>query len=765
MKSLLYFILGTIMLLPVSLFANQSARVNTQLVNGRVVDKESNEPMPYVNIFVENSSVGTTTDEDGSFVLEINLSDPAVVSVKSLGYKTLRQTLSTESAKSPIVLKLEEDILSVDEVVVSANRNEISRKMAPTVVNVISAKQFEAVGACDLSQSLSYKSGVRVENNCQNCGFPQVRINGLEGPYTQILIDSRPIVSALSGVYGLEQMPVNMIERVEVLRGGGSALFGANAIAGVVNIITKDPVKNYVSLSTELRSTDNGAMQETVNANASLVGKDNRSGITLFQSYRNREQYDRDGDGYSEMSKLNGHTLGLQAFYRPTLTSKLSLQYHSTHEFRRGGNAFDLRPHEADIAEQTDHTINSGGLNYDIFINSYKHKLSVYGSMQSIKRDSYYGAGQDLNAYGRSSDLTWMAGVQGVNNLDRLLFSPATMTYGLEFSSNSLHDIMLSYDRDLKQDVRIGSAFYQNEWSGRYLKLLVGGRLDKHNLIDHLIFSPRVNLLYSPTEWMRYRASYSTGFRAPQAYDEDLHVAAVGGEAAVIQLADNLKEERSTSYSASADFDFKMGDVDVTFLAEGFYTDLSNVFYLESLGSSGDGTLIFERRNGKGARVAGVNFDLGMAYRRWIQLQLSYTWQKSQYKEALKWSDDPEVEAIKNMVRTPNSYGSFTLTSTPIKQTSIALSGVYTGRMYVPHFAGYIDQDRMEYTKSFFDMNLKVSYEFKLKGGLSAQLSTGVQNIFDSFQKDLDKGEDRDSKYFYGPTAPRSYVVGLKLTL
>ena len=104
-----------------------------------------------------------------------------------------------------------------DEVVVSANRNEVSRKAAPVVVNVMSAKLFEMVNSTDLAKTLNYQSGLRVENNCQNCGFPQVRINGLEGPYSQILINSRPVISALSGVYGLEQIPVNMIERV---RGG-----------------------------------------------------------------------------------------------------------------------------------------------------------------------------------------------------------------------------------------------------------------------------------------------------------------------------------------------------------------------------------------------------------------------------------------------------------------------------------------------------------------------------------------------------------------
>ena len=105
-------------------------------------------------------------------------------------------------------------------------------------------KLFESTHATCLAQGLSFQPGVRVEDNCQNCGFTQVRINGLDGHYSQILMDSRPIFSALTGMYGLEQIPANMIERVEVVRRGGSALFGASAIGGTINIITKEPTRN-----------------------------------------------------------------------------------------------------------------------------------------------------------------------------------------------------------------------------------------------------------------------------------------------------------------------------------------------------------------------------------------------------------------------------------------------------------------------------------------------------------------------------------------
>ena len=116
-------------------------------------------------------------------------------------------------------------------------------------MNITSGKLFSAVGSSTLSESMNFTPGLRIENNCGNCAVTQLRINGLEGHYSQILLDSRPIFSSLATVYGLDQLPVSMIERVEVVRGGGSALYGANAIGGVVNIITKEPLYNTLNVS------------------------------------------------------------------------------------------------------------------------------------------------------------------------------------------------------------------------------------------------------------------------------------------------------------------------------------------------------------------------------------------------------------------------------------------------------------------------------------------------------------------------------------
>lgn len=734
------------------------------IISGYVIEKETEENIPFATIQIVGRSGGIVSDEKGQFEFRNLPAGKYTLRVQAMGYKPLEKTISVGNTRMPdIYFLLEEESFMTDEVVVSANRNEVNRKMAPVVVNVMSAKLFETVNSTDLAKTLNFQSGLRVENNCQNCGFPQVRINGLEGPYSQILINSRPIISALSGVYGLEQIPVNMIERVEIVRGGGSALFGANAVGGTINIITKDPISNSFQVATTLSNMNGKSWEQYMGGNASLVAKDNSYGIALYETYRNRNPYDADSDGFSELGKLNMNTFGMRAYYRANPFSRINLEYHTTNEFRRGGNNFNLQPHEADITEQTRHIINSGGMSYDRYWEE-KHKLSVYGSIQHTDRASYYGAQRDPNAYGKTNDLTWVVGGMYVGNMDRCLFAPATFTGGVEYQDNSLHDVMTGYHRDMKQDVKIAGGFVQNEWRMKQLTLLVGARLDKHNLIDNLIFSPRVNFLYHPADNLQARLTYSTGFRAPQAYDEDLHVTAVGGEGVQIKLADNLREERSNSFSGSVDWTLPMGHWQSNLLLEGFYTDLRHVFVLEEIGKNENGDMIKERRNGNGARVYGVNLDAKVVHGREAQLQLGFTIQRSQYREEEVWTEvDGEQLTTKRMPRTPEYYGYFTFTSAPVNNFDFSLSGTYTGKMIVPHLAGYIKKSRMEHTPQFMDINLKLNYTFQLNDHIKMQVNGGVQNIFNSFQKDLDKGEFRDAGYFYGPTQPRTYFIGIKI--
>jgi outer membrane receptor for ferrienterochelin and colicins len=141
------------------------------------------------------------------------------------------------------------------------------------------------------------------------------------------------------------------------------------------------------------------------------------------------------------------------------------------------------------------------------------------------------------------------------------------------------------------------------------------------------------------------------------------------------------------------------------------------------------------------------------------------TFQKSEYKEAQQWSDDVTLVPQKKMFRSPNQYGYLTTIYQVVKDFNVSLTGTYTGSMLAQHFAGYVPNDIEVNTPDFFDLNIKLSYDFKLKSSAKLQLNGGVQNIFNSYQNDFDKGTLRDSKYIYGPALPSSLTCGLKITI
>lgn len=732
-------------------------------IHGHVIDKNTGEHLPYIVVILKGTTIGVSTESTGHYMMRNIPEGTFTVEAAAVGYKTQSREINVKKGHSyEVNFTLEEDLVQIDGVIVSATRSETTRRMSPTLVNVVGMDVYNKANATTVAQGLSFQPGVRVENNCQNCGFQQVRINGLDGQYTQILIDSRPIFSALAGVYGIEQLPANMVDRVEVMRGGGSALFGSSAIAGTINIITKEPVRNSAAIShTTTAIGGSGAFHNTTDINASIVSEDNKLGLAVFGQNTAKDAWDANGDGFTELSTISGQTLGFRGYVKTGLYSKITAEYHHLQEFRRGGDNLDLPPHEAMIAEQTDHGINTGGLKFDWFSKDQKHRMNAFASIQHINRDSYYGAGMDPNAYGKTNDLTWVGGAQYIYKADNCLFMPADLTVGLEYNEDYLRDNMSGYGRVTEQTVRIVSAYAQNEWKNSRWGILVGGRLDKHNLIDGLIFSPRANLRYNPTENINLRASYSYGFRAPQAFDEDLHIDNVGGTVSMIRLADDLRVEKSQSISVSADMYHSWGNWQGNMLVEGFFTDLDDVFALRELGFE-DGILIKERHNESGARVFGANLEGKFAYKDIFQVQLGVTAQSSKYKEARSWGES--VEATRNMFRTPDLHGYMTASYNPIEALTLAVTGTYTGSMYVEQHAGMIAQNVTVKTPDFLDMGFKASYDLKVYRSFSMQLNAGVQNIFNSFQKDFDSGADRDSGYMYGPTLPRTFFFGVKLS-
>ena len=182
-------------------------------IYGHVIDKATGEHIPYVFVMLKGTTIGVTTEHSGHYMIRNIPEGKFVVEASVIGYKSQSVEINIKSGNSyEVNFALIEDHVQLDGVVVSATRSETTRRMSPTLVNVVGMDIYSKANATTVAQGLAFQPGVRVENNCQNCGFQQIRINGLDGQYTQILIDSRPIFSALAGVYGIEQLPVYVVK-------------------------------------------------------------------------------------------------------------------------------------------------------------------------------------------------------------------------------------------------------------------------------------------------------------------------------------------------------------------------------------------------------------------------------------------------------------------------------------------------------------------------------------------------------------------------
>ena len=824
---------------------------------GHVVDATTKEHIPGITIQIKGTNFGTSTDATGHYFLRNVRPGTITLIMRGVGYLSQEKTVVVEKNKVVEVnFEAYEDAVNIDEVVVTANRQATLRRLAPTIVNVVGEEVFSRVNANNLAQGIIFQPGVRVENNCQNCGFNQVRINGLDGRYTQILIDSRPIFSALAGVYGIEQIPTNMIDRVEVVRGGGSALFGSSAIGGVVNIITKEPVGNSFSFGESLTFTGMKNPDNNISMNASLVSDDNKAGAMIFGQTRYRQEWDANNDGYSELGRLNSRSLGTRAFLRTTDYTKLTAEFHTIQEYRRGGDHIDWPDHVASISEHVDHSIFSSNAKFDAFSSDYKHHLLTYISGQIVNRKSYYGGIGELQDdkgntlgqlgfpipaeqyginFGVSKGNTYMGGLQYSYDFDRLLFMPAQVLIGAEYVYDHLSDVMplrnWLAEKDSKgnlielfpkidQKINNWSQLAQIEWKNDMFSILLGARLDENSAVGRPIFSPRATLRYNPTKNVNFRLSYAKGFRAPQVFDEDLHVGVVNGEVQKVYNIPDLRPETSHSINASADLYAQWGPVKANLLIEGFYNKLQDVF-VTKLNKVEHGIMMYDRKNGEGATVYGANLEGKLTWSI-LQLQGGLTLTQNRYDKPEEWGQRADflsngfpvifdttdelgnpIKAVNKkqesniITRTPSAYGYFTLGITPVKNFDIALTGTITGPMYVPHAIKYgstqqpnsgypqgfdeegmqnylvagglekdteIRIDELKKTSTFFDMGFKLSYDFDFFSHTCLQVYAGMNNLLNAMQSDYDKGADRDSGYIYGPTMPRSAFLGMKLS-
>ncbi len=745
------------------------------------------------NVQLKGSTTGTSSAADGSYKLALPAGTHRI-RVSFLGFKPVEKTVILgENEQKRIHFDLETDLHGLEQVVVSANRDEVSRREAPVRVEVIDSKRMQQLQAPALADGLSFSPGVRTENNCQNCGFSAVRLNGLPGAYTQILIDGRPVFSALNGVYGLDQIPASMIERTEVVRGGGSVLYGGNAIAGTVNIITRSPVANGFSIWQQSSLIGGRTPESNTQFHLDVVDEEKqKAGITLYGSLRNRQWYDHNNDQFSEITQLNAQTIGANAYVNFSKRLQLRTNAYHLQEFRRGGSDFELEPHQARLTEQLHHRVNGLRTELSYFSKNYRNKFTVYHSSQFTDRQSYYGGGgrvlqqgdsltdQDLlalNAYGVASDRSVVSGL----NWQRYHSDKLMLTAGTEYWFNSIIDRMTGYQRLLDQRYQVWGNFAQAEYQlNKRVKVLGGLRYDMVRLAGQYdlatdifqqdqsygLLLPRLSSMINFNPNTQLRLNWAQGYRAPQAFDEDLHIELLGGAARFVRLGNNLVPERSNSFSATLQRESKVKHTGLLSSVEVFYTQLQNPFLLLEAEVLPSGLQVVNKRNGSGARVFGFNLSSEAVFETNARLQFGLTGQRALLNEPeVLWesANGDSVTTTQQLLRTPNWYGYANYRHPIGKNWALQANLQLTGAMLVPHV---LDPENaytvVKTTPNFADLALFAEKQWILAPRLRLESSVGIQNLFNSFQRDLDTGPDRDAGYVYGPMRPRTFLLSLR---
>ncbi len=681
--------------------------------------------------------------------------------------------------------------LEAYRVVSTATRTERLALDVPVKTEVLGPELFFSANTGDIAAALEYLPGARVEANCQNCGTSEVKLLGLGSGYNRLLFDGQPLFSGLAAVYGLEHIPTSFIERIEVVKGGSSSLYGAGAVAGVINIIPHEPIENGTDFTTTFESID-GNPSVTLTGKQDWYEKNGTHAGTVFGDYRQNDSVDLNGDGITEITEKDFYTTGTQAWFYPIENGRVRFNYAYTWEKRRGGDHLDWLPHESQITEQLEHRWHRGGLFWEQDLNE-QFSYKIGGSLSNIERDSYYGGIGDVilpgeNGFDSASHANAIEDAKllyGFTRSERTYLDSLftyrkenhTWSWGAQYQKDDVFDEKRNnLNNPLRSDGSIADfsaqdpiaddsfnnvgVFIQNEWDpDADWTVILGIRGDKHSKLDDWVLSPRGAVRYTFSEEFIFRASISTGFRAPEIFDEDFHIEILEDPTRVKNDPD-LKEEKSSSYAAGFIWTPKFAENKLQMDVELYRTEIKDTFHVADIIShDANGNAFKTRVNADGSVIQG--FELNGLYRfsKNFSIDAGVTYNDPRFDEQQEILPGVFEERY---IETPRWSGTLQLNYSNDELFDAFLGVVYTGPMIA---INEVQEFVNESTDHFFVMDFSLTKHFSIGESVESphlDVSIGVRNLLDQRQDDLETGPNRDGTYFYGPRFPRSFFVSVR---
>jgi outer membrane receptor for ferrienterochelin and colicins len=801
MKRIFVLLLGVLLVGVV-----QAQDKSDAMLFGDVKSTTTQEHIPYVRIAVKGTNMGTVADGTGHFKLAHLPVGKCVIVAQVIGYKTQEKEVVMEKGKAvQLFFELEEDPLHLEQVVVTATRTEHHLKDVPIRTEIISSEAIENKNASNIYEALEGTPGIRVESQCQFCNFTMVRMQGLGAEHTQVLINGQPIYSGLAGVYGLQQMSTVDVDKIEVVKGAGSALYGSGAIAGAINIVTKEP--DFIPTTT-LDLQLGSHKTNRFDLNSSMRNEKGNIGLNIFAQRYSEGAIDETGpgmtreevrnkDGVSDrvMSNLTNVGFGLYINDAFLKNDQLIIRGKSVFENREGGTMTD----DYFRNPLTDGTENITTDRYELSLNynkPIKTKSEINFSMaftnhnRNATNDSY------LNDYMATHGDTvpdlremrpYLANEHSLTST--LTFNTKLKKHSLIFGVQAFYDILkesgmyvvvdeaspflgTSYRSTANKSAREFGVFVQDEWSITDKFMIVPGiRLDHHHsgeeyVSDQQVFeassfpktnfnetavNPRMVIKYAISDKFTLRANAGTGFRAPYGFSEDLHLCS--GSPRVWKSSD-LNPERSMSYNLSADYYGKQFRVSANL----FRTDLKDKIgftdadpHIAALGYD------YQWKNIDDAFVQGVELSMMFNIIRGLNLGVDFTYNHGKYKNVREDWVGTEYEKVSQYIsRFPTTTGNFKIEYTP-KTWTFTVIGNYQGTMYIDYYSEDEALSKIKKTEPNMIFSARVSKKIK-----QFKLYAGVNNIFNYVQ---DERHLDDAAFMYAPVYGTTFYGGISVTI
>ena len=733
------------------------ARGQSGVVSGRVVGPEG--PVPFASTLIKGTTIGMATDGNGHFTLKGVPTGRQVLLISVVGYVPVERTVHVRSGEEVGTgdIRVERSTADLEEVVITGTLREVSRSESPVPIEVVSTKLFRKNTSPVLFDAVSMINGVRSQLNCSVCNTGDIHINGMEGPYTLVLIDGMPLVSSLGTVYGLSGIPTGLVERVEVVKGPGGALYGSEAMGGIINVVTRKPF-NAPRFTAEGFVT--GWNEQHLDLGGT-VGLGKARMLLGVNGFRYQDPCDDNGDGFTDLTlqerlsvfgkvdwqRPEGRLAGIGA--RHLVEDRWGGQLDWTPEFAGGDSIYGetIRTQRTEV--------------FGTWQLPWRERVIAQVSFTDHFQDSWYGTtrytGEQRIAFGQ---LYW----------DRKLGAQHELLAGTALRHTWYDDNTPGTagvnGTNAPEETPLPGVFVQDEWRFAPAQtLLLGYRLD-HHPVHGAVHSPRLGWRWQLAERQTLRFNAGTGFRVVNLFTED-HAALTGSREVVI--AEDLLPERSVggalTYTRTWSSDRLFALVDLT----AWHTRFSNQIIGDY--ETDDDRIIY-------ANLDGFAVSQGLSLN--TELVLGGPWKLlagASWMDVFREEQDPETGRMERFqqLHAPEWSGTFAFSYRPNTWT-VDLTGQWYGPMRLP----VLENDpRPEYSPWYALLNLQVTRGL----GHGLEVFAGVKNLLDfvpehvllrphdPFDQQVDDPADNplglsfDAGYAYAPQQGVRSFAGLRWTL